>query len=74
MITEAVITKAILALIGGEVVFHTVEELREGVSRMLGVKVSLKSVRRALERNRHRVTYENGSFSFTIEYEDKRDF
>lgn len=68
----AKITEAIIILIAGDIIYHTLEDLTKAVSNVLGEQVNLRSIQKAINRNRHRITYENNRFAFTFEYESKR--
>ena len=63
---DAMITTTIIGLIERGIEIRTIAELTEAVSNILGVKVSTRSVKNALKRNRHRIIYDNGIFSLSI--------
>jgi len=66
------ITVAIIDFIERGLVFRTVEELTKAISNALGIKVTKRRVKASLNRNRHRITFQSGQFTFTIEHESKR--
>ena len=66
MVADAMITKAIIELLEAGIVLRTLKELTRAVSNTLGIRVSERSVAKALRRNRHRITFEFGQFELTF--------
>ena len=62
------ITTAIIELLEHGLVARTIEELTKAVSNMLGVKVTTKQVKAALNRNIRRITFECGQFELSIKF------
>ena len=62
------ITIAIIELLEQGLVARTIEELTKAVANMLGVKVTTKQVKAALDRNSHRITFECGQFELSIKF------
>jgi hypothetical protein len=65
---DALITQAIIELLERGIVLRTLKELARAVSNTLGVRVSERSVAKALRRNRHRITFEFGQFELTFHF------
>ena len=71
---DAMITSAIIDLLTRGVIIRTYAQLTKAVANELGIKVTpqlQRKVKSAINRNRHRLTYENGKLSFTIEWDRK---
>lgn len=66
MAIDAMITATIIELLEKGIVIRTMTELVKVVSNMLDVRVSDRQIRKALNRNRHRITFEAGQFELTI--------
>ena len=65
---DAMITQAIIELLERGIVLSTLKHLAAAVSNTLGVRVSERSVAKALRRNRHRITFEFGQFALTLSF------
>lgn len=63
---DAMITAAIIELLERSIEIRTLQELTKAVSNTLDVRVTTRQVRNALNRNRHRITFEYGRFELTI--------
>lgn len=63
---DAMITAAIIELIEKTIEIRTIQQLTRAVSNWLGVRVTPRQVKNALNRNRHRITYQYGRFELTI--------
>ena len=65
---DAMIAQAIIELLQRGVVLQTLAELTKAVSNTLGIRVSKRSVAKALRRNRHRITFEFGQFELSLRF------
>jgi len=63
---DAMITAAISELLERSIEISTLQELKKAVSNTLGVRVTTRQVKNALNRNRHRIMFEYGRFELTI--------
>lgn len=68
MITDAMVTATIIELLEHGLVAHTIQELTKAVSNMLGTKVTTRRVTSALNRNRHRITFQSGQLELIIKF------
>jgi len=65
---DAMITQAVIELLERGIALKTIKELTRAVSNTLGIRVSERSVAKALRRNRHRITFEFGQFELTFHF------
>lgn len=63
---DAMITAAIIELLEHGAEIHTIQELTGAVSNVLGIRVTTRQVTNALNRNRHRITFEFGRFELVV--------
>jgi len=68
MITDAKITATIIELLEHGLVAHTIHQLAKAVSNILGTGVTTRRVTSALNRNRHRITFQSGQFELIIKF------
>ena len=68
---EVMITKAITSILENAVEEYTLQQLKQAVSSLLGVRVSDKDIRKSLHRNCHRITIEAGRIALSFDYSFK---